>query len=151
MEFNRITMGIGLLILVGLGVVYFFAPNLSPTGFVAASILPPSNQIMEKPTKYMNAIFVDKPLAVIEQDGRAGFLLPGGNSVQFTRDRSSTDQDVVIILNASHTTLTTFHTYPEFVKNEFTYIPPEQLTSADPYVQQLYPNGYYLMPANVGD
>ncbi len=151
MEFNRITIGIGILILVGVAAAYYFVPSLSPTGFVAGSILPPSNQFMAKPTEYMNKIFVDKPQAVVEMDGRAGFTLPGGNSVQFARDRSGTDQDVVIILNASHITLTSYHTYPDFVPNEFTYVPPEQLGSADPYVRETYPNGYYLMPANVGD
>ena len=151
MEMNRTIIGIGLLIIVGLGLVYVFAPDLSPTGFAAATIFPPSNPFMSEVTENMNRIFVDKPQAVVKRTDSAGILLPGGNSILFARDRKTTDQDVVIILNASHTTLTTFHAYPEFVPNEFTYVPPEQLQTEDPYIRELYPNGYYLMPANVGN
>lgn len=151
MEINHIVMGIGFLILVGLGAVYFFAPDLSPTGLVTSTILPPSNSFLSGVKDNIQNIFGDIPQAVVKRKDSAGILLPGGNSILFTNDRKTTEQDVMIILNATHTTLTVFHMYPEFVPNEFTYVPPEQLESEDPYIRELYPNGYYVMPSNVGN
>lgn len=148
MEFNRVTIGIGVLILVGLAAIYLYAPTLSPTALVTTA-LPPSNPFVGKVAHAMEDLFRDTPQAVIEQDGRVGILLPGGNSVQFTEDAKATDQDVVIILNATTAHITTFHTYPEFVQNEFTYVPAEQLQSENSYVRAQYPNGLYLMPVNI--
>lgn len=148
MEFNRVTIGVGLLIVVGLVFVYVSAPALSPTALVSGT-LPTYNPFIGKVTHAMEKMFVNNPQAVIEQSGRVGLLLPGGNSVQFANDATATDQDVVIILNASTTTLTQFNTFPTFVENQFTYVPSEQLSAEGPYVKALYPNGFYLMPVNV--
>jgi hypothetical protein len=120
----------------------------SPTALVSG-VLPPSNPFIGKVSRTMEDLFSDKPQAVIEQDGRVGILLPGGNSIQFAQDAKSTDKDVVLILNASHSSLSRFNSYPTFVQNEFTYIPPEQLQNENPYVRAAYPNGLYLMPVNV--
>lgn len=149
MEINRITIGIALLILVGLAFVYVTLPDVSPTGLVSGT-LPTYNPFIGKVTHALEKIFANNPQAVIEQSGRVGIVLPGGNSVQFANDAASTKQDVVIILNASTNTLTQFNTYPTFVDNQFTYIPADQLSSEGPYVKALYPNGLYLMPIDVG-
>lgn len=148
MELNRITIGIGILILVGLAFVYVSMPTLSPTALVSGT-MPTYNPFIGKVTYAIEKMFANNPQAVVEQSGRVGLVLPGGNSVQFSNDPSSTTQDVVIILNASTTTLTQFNTYPSFVENQFTYIPAEQLSGEGPYVKALYPNGLYLMPVNV--
>ncbi len=150
MELNRFTLGIGALILLVIAALYYFVPSItsSPTGLVTG-ILEPSNPFTGKLTAAIEKLFRDKPQAIIEQAGRIGILLPGGNSIQFTRDATQNDQDVVIILNAATTTLTRYRTYPEFVQNEFTYVPPEQLAAENPYVRAQYPNGLYLMPVNV--
>lgn len=148
MEFNRITLGIGLLILLAIGFVYVWKPDLSPTALISGS-LPTYNPFLGPVTQSIEKMFRDKPQAVVEQSGRVGLLFPSGNSVQFAKDGKTTEQDVVVILNASTTTLTNFHMYPEFVQNEFTYVPAEQLQSENPYVRAQYPNGYYLMPVNV--
>jgi len=152
MEINRFTIGIGLLIVVSLAAIYFLLPAISPTGLVTGTLsptLPTYNPFIGKVTHAIEKTFVDNPQAVVEQTGRVGLLLPGGNSVQFATDATTTDQDVVIILNASTNTLTKFNTYPSFVQNEFTYVPAEQLASEGPYVVALYPAGFYLMPVNV--
>ncbi|MBM3281849.1 MAG: hypothetical protein FJY86_00725 [Candidatus Diapherotrites archaeon] len=149
MEINRITIGIALLILVGLAFVYVSLPDVSPTALVSGT-LPTYNPFIGKVTHAVEKIFANNPQAVIEQSNRVGIVLPGGNSVQFANDAASTKQDVVIILNASTNTLTQFNTYPTFVDNQFTYIPVEQLSSEGPYVKALYPNGLYLMPIDVG-
>jgi len=152
MEFNRVTIGIGLLIIVGLAAVYVLSPTLSPTALVSGTLpnaLPTYNPFIGKVTHAIEKTFANNPQAVVEQTGRVGLLLPGGNSVQFAIDATTTDQDVVIILNASTNTLTKFNTYPAFVQNEFTYVPAEQLANEGPYVVALYPAGFYLMPVNV--
>lgn len=148
MEFSRTTIGIGLIIAIALGAVYLLAPSLSPTALVTSSI-PTYNPFIGKVTHAVEKMFANNPQAVIEQADRVGLLLPGGNSVQFANDPSTTDQDVVIILNASTTTLTQFNTFPTFVQNQFTYVPADQLSAEGPYVVALYPNGFYLMPVNV--
>ncbi len=148
MEFSRTTIGIGLVIIISLVAVYVLAPNFSPTALVSSS-LPTYNPFIEKVTHAIEQTFANNPQAVVEQAGRVGLLLPGGNSVQFANDPAATDQDVVIILNASINTLTQFNTYPTFVQNQFTYIPAEQLLNEGPYIIALYPNGFYLMPVNV--
>ncbi len=148
MEFNRITIGVGLLILVGLAAVYLWMPSISPTALVSVA-LPPSNPFVGKVTTTMENLFRDKPQAVIEQDGRVGIILPGGNSIQFAQDAKITDKDVVIILNAATTKLTIFNTYPTFVQNQFTYVPTEQLVGENPYVRAQYPGGIYLLPVNI--
>lgn len=152
MEINRVTIAIGLLIIVGLAAVYVLSPNLSPTALATGTFsaeLPTYNPFIGKVTHAIEKIFANNPQAVVEQTGRVGLLLPGGNSVQFATDAATTDQDVVIILNASTNTLTKFNTYPTFVQNEFTYVPAEQLASEGPYVVALYPAGFYLMPVDV--
>ena len=150
MEFNRITLGIGALIILAIAALYYFAPNLtaSPTGLVSG-VLEPGNPFTGKLTSTIEKLFRNKPQAIIEQSGRIGVILPGGNSIQFTKDAGLSEQDVVIILNATTTTLTQFHTFPEFVQNEFTYVPADQLANENPYVRAQYPNGFYLMPVNV--
>jgi hypothetical protein len=116
-------------------------------------VLEPTNPFSGKMTSAIEKIFRNTPQAIIElkQPGgeHIGFILPGGNGVQFTSDTASTDKDVVIILNATNAKLTSYHTYPEFVQNEFTYIPPEQLVNENPYVRAQYPSGFYAMPVNV--
>jgi len=152
MEINRFTIGIGLLIAVGLAAVYFLLPGFSPTALVTGTVtptLPTYNPFIGKVTHAIEKIFADNPQAVVEQTDRVGLLLPGGNSVQFATNAKTTDQDVVIILNASTNTLTKFNTFPLFVQNEFTYVPAEQLSGEGPYIVALYPAGYYLMPVNV--
>ncbi len=150
MEFNRITLGVAVLAALAFAAVYYFSPASfsAPTGLVS-SVLQPSNPFTGKLTSTIEKLFRDEPQAYIEQAGRSGLMLPGGTSVQFTTDPTSTEQDVVIILNASTAKLTTYHSFPEFVQNEFTYIPPEQLVEENPYIRAQYPNGIYLMPANV--
>lgn len=148
MELNRITIGIGLLILASIAFVYVSAPSLTPSALVSGT-LPTYNPFIGKVTRAIEKMFVNNPQAVVEQSGRVGLLLPGGNSIQFANDPSATNQDVVIILNASATTLTQFNTYPTFVENQFTYVPADQLVSEGPYVKALYPNGLYLMPVDV--
>lgn len=148
MDFNTPTLLIGLFLVVGIAALYLFAPDFSPTALVTTAI-PPSNPFVGKVTRNIDQIFRDSPQAVIEQDGRTGLLLPGGNSVQFANDASTTDKDVVFILNATHHTISQFHAYPEFVSNEFTYISPEQLASENPYVRAQYPDGLYLMPVDI--
>lgn len=130
------------------GILYFGLPNFSPTGLVS-TVLPPSNPFIGKVTHNMEQIFRDQPQAVIEQDGRNGLLLPGGNSIQFATDATSTQMDVVFILNATHHTVPNFHSYPDFVDNEFTYVPPSELSSENPYVRAQYPDGLYLLPVNI--
>ncbi len=149
MEFNRITMGIVILIIVGVAAVHFLMPSLSPTALVTGSLTSNYNPFIGKVTRAMENLFADSPQAVIEQSGRVGLLLPGGNSIQFAHNPESTDQDVVIILNATTNTLTEFNTFPEFVQNEFTYVPAEELSNENPYVKAQYPDGFYLMPVNV--
>lgn len=148
MELNRITLGLGILVLLALGFVFLFNPTIDPTGLVSSSFQP-SQPFLGKLTSTIETIFRNKPQSIVEQDGRVGILLPGGNSVQFTRNPAQTQQDVVIILNATNTRLDDYHTYPEFVENEFTFVPAEQLEKEDPYVRAQYPNGLYLMPVNV--
>lgn len=148
MEFSRVTIGIGILILVALAFVYVSAPNLTPTALVSGT-LPTYNPFIGKVTHTIEKMFANNPQAVVEQSGRVGLILPGGNSIQFANDATTTDQDVVIILNASTTTLTKFNTFPAFIENQFTYVPVDQLASEGPYVKALYPNGFYLMPVNV--
>ncbi len=148
MEFSRTTLGIGLVIIVGLVAVYTLAPTFSPTALVTSS-LPTYNPFIGKVTHAIEKTFANNPQAVVEQSGRVGLLLPGGNSIQFANDSSITDQDVVIILNAATNTLTQFNTFPTFIQNQFTYVPAEQLSSEGPYIIALYPNGFYLMPVNV--
>jgi hypothetical protein len=148
MNFDTNTILIGILLVGGIAALYFFAPDFSPTALVTTA-LPPSNPFVGKVTRNIEQLFRNTPQAVIEQDGRTGLLLPGGNSIQFTNDPSSTTQDVVFVLNATHHMISNFHTYPEFVSNEFTYIPPEQLSGENPYVIAQYPDGMYLMPVDV--
>lgn len=148
MEFSRTTIGIGLVIIVALVAVYSLAPTFSPTALVTSS-LPTYNPFIGKVTHAVEKIFANNPQAVTEQKEHVGLSFPGGNSVLFANDPLATEQDVVIILNASTNTLTHFNTYPTFVQNEFTYVPADQLVSEGPYVVALYPNGYYLMPVNV--
>ncbi len=148
MEFSRTTIGIGLVIIIALVAVYSLAPSFSPTALVTSSI-PTYNPFIGKVTHAIEQTFANNPQAVIEQSGRVGLLLPGGNSVQFANDPLATEQDVVIILNAATNTLTQFNTFPTFVQNQFTYVPADQLASEGPYVVALYPNGIYLMPVNV--
>lgn len=148
MDFNTNFLFIGILLVAGIAGLYFFAPDFSPTALVTTAI-PPSNPFVGKVTHNINELFRDSPQAVIEQDGRTGLLLPGGNSVQFANDASTTEKDVVFILNATHHSMTQFHTYPEFVSNEFTYISPEQLSGENPYVRAQYPDGLYLLPVDL--
>jgi hypothetical protein len=148
MDFNTPTLFIGILLVAGIAALYLFAPDFSPTALVTTAI-PPTNPFLGKVTRNIEQLFRDNPQAVIEQDGRTGLLLPGGNSVQFANDESTTDKDVVFILNAAHQSIAQFHTYPEFVSNEFTYISPEQLAGENPYVRAQYPNGLYLMPVDL--
>ena len=150
MEFNRITLGVAVLAALAFAAVYYFSPTSfsSPTGFVSG-VLEPSNPFTGRLTSTIEKLFRDEPQAYIEQSGRNGLLLPGGASVQFATDPASTEQDVVIILNATTAKLNSYHLFPEFVQNEFTYVPPEQLVGENPYVRAQYPNGIYLMPVNV--
>ncbi|MFH0969867.1 MAG: hypothetical protein V1776_00165 [Candidatus Diapherotrites archaeon] len=149
MHLNRFAIGAGILILLGLSFLYFRYTDLNPTAFVTSSFQP-SNPFIGKVTHSIEHIFASNPQAVIEQDGRVGLLFPGGNSVQFSQTPETTTEDVVIILNASHTTLTTYNMYPSFVTNEFTYVSPEQIDNVGPYVRAQYPAGFYLMPLDVG-
>jgi hypothetical protein len=131
--------------------VYFLQPELPGAGMVT-SIIPTSsagNPFIGNVTNTIGELFKDKPQAVIEQAGRVGLLLPGGNSVQFTKDAKQTTQDVVIILNAANYQMDNANVYPDFVENEFTFVPPEALENEKPYVRALYPNGFYIMPVNV--
>ncbi|MDP2665882.1 MAG: hypothetical protein Q8P05_00030 [Candidatus Diapherotrites archaeon] len=148
MELNRIMLGVGILALLGLGLFLFLNPNLDATGLVSAPFTS-SNPFSGKLTTTIENLFRNKPQSIIEQDGRIGILLPGGNSVQFTRDARTTNQDVVIILNARTTKLDHFNEYPTFVENEFTFVPPKEIEKEDPYVRAQYPDGLYLMPVNV--
>lgn len=151
MEINRFTIGIAILVVVGIVGAYYFLPSSTfsaPTGLVTG-VLEPSNPFAGKLTSTIEKLLKDEPQAYVEQAGRRGLLLPGGTSVQFTTDPLNTEQDVVIILNASTAKITNYHAYPKFVQNEFTYIPAEQLVDENPYIRAQYPNGIYLMPVNV--
>lgn len=148
MEINRVTIGVGFLILLGFALFFVLTPSFTPTALVTGT-LPTYNPFIGKVTHAIEKTFANNPQAVIEQSGRVGLVLPGGNSVQIANDSRATEQDVVIILNASTHTLTQFNTFPTFEDNEFTYVPSQELESEGPYVRSLYPNGYYLMPVNV--
>ncbi len=148
MELNRVTIGVAILILLGLALVYLWVPSISPTALIIGSF-PTYNPFVGKVTQAIDKMFVDNPQAVVEQSGRVGLLLPGGTSVQFAHNASSTEQDVVIILNATTTKITVFNTFPMFKSNEFTYVPSSELGNENLYVQALYPNGFYLLPVNV--
>ena len=150
MEFNRYTIIIAVVILLGLGVVYVFSPNTSPTALVSG-MFEPRSTFVSKVSDALHPLFDSRPQSFIQMQGRVGILLPGGTSVQFSTQSGQTTQDVVVILNASNAALVpkTFHTFPEFVSNEFTYIPPEQLQGEDAYVRAQYPNGVYVLPTNL--
>ncbi|QQR92804.1 MAG: hypothetical protein IPJ89_01000 [Candidatus Iainarchaeum archaeon] len=150
MELNPFTIGFIALAVLAIGAAYYFSPSIfsAPTGLVTG-VLEPSNPFSGKLTSTIEKMFRDQPQSYIEQDGRHGLLLPGGASVQFSTSPTTTEQDVVIILNASTAKITSYHAYPEFVQNEFTYVPPEQLAGESPYIRAQYPNGIYLMPVNV--
>ncbi len=149
MEFNRVTVGVGLLILLGLAFVYVWKPTFTPTALLSSAFKPTSNPFLSKVTNAIETNFADNPQAVIEQGNRVGLVFPGGTSVQFAIEPGSTDQDVVIILNASLIQLPNANTYPAFVSNQFTYVSPSELGNENPYVQALYPHGLYLMPISV--
>ena len=148
MEFNRLTLGIGILILLVAGGLFIWKPSFAPTGLVTDTFRP-ANPFVGKVSDAMNNLFRDSPQAVVEQDGRVGLLFPDGPSVQFAKDGKTTDQDVVIILNASTTKLTEFNDYPIFRQNEFTFVPADQLLDENPYVRAQYPDGMFLMPIDV--
>lgn len=150
MEMNRFTIGFAVLIALALGAVYYLSPSTlsAPTGLVTG-VLEPSNPFTGKLTQTIEKLFRDEPQAYVEQADRQGLLFPGGASVQFSTAPNTTEQDVVIILNASTAKLSGYHVYPEFVSNEFTYVPAEQLAQENPYIRAQYPNGIYLMPVNV--
>ncbi len=150
MEFNRYTIVIAVVVLLGLGAIYIFAPQTSPTALVSG-VFEPRNTFVSKVSDALHPLFDSRPQSFIEMQGRVGILLPGGTSIQFATQPEQTALDVVIILNASNAALIpkVFHAYPEFVSNEFTYIPPEQLQGEDAYVRAQYPNGVYALPTSL--
>lgn len=145
MEPKKIVIVVVVLVIIA-GLFYFFSPRIHPTALIAG-VIGAQSPVQSQLYSAIDRMFEGKPQSFTQEADFYGLQFPAGTAIKFNRDPYSTQQDVLVLVNASNVQIQNANQFPQMTINQFTFVPFE--TIQDPYMKTLYPQGYYVMPVNV--
>lgn len=96
---------------------------------------------------------------LLEHQEHEGLLLPNGDMVEFSRDISLSDEDVIMLINVAgiNKDVINIENVPgcpppgqEMQTGKFCYVPSNILAQDEPHLAEVYPEGILIRPFDIG-
>ncbi len=106
----------------------------------------------------LDKIIDTNTVKVIEHDEHFGLLLQNGDMIEFSKDISLSDADIVILINVAEIQEGVINTKnlpacpppgKKLETGKFCYVPKEVLEIDEPHLAEVYPKGIILRPFDI--